>query len=59
MVTSPLRSLSPVQVVRPMLGLAESARAWTISAAVWPWMAQWILFCTVWKKSLEVSVLGS
>ena len=30
--------------VRPMCGFAASARWWTISAAVWPWAAQCILF---------------
>jgi len=41
--------------VKPMFGRAASARAWTISAAVCPWAAQGILFCTMAKKRWRAS----
>jgi hypothetical protein len=46
MLTSVLRGRSPVQEVKPMFGCEASARRCTISAVVWPWAAQCILFCT-------------
>lgn len=47
------RGTSPAQVVRPVFGRSASARAAMISAAVWPWAAQCILFWTVTKNRCE------
>jgi hypothetical protein len=49
----------PVQEVKPMFGLAALARTTMISAAVWPWAAQCILFCTTLKNSRDMSVSES
>ena len=42
-----------------MFGRLASARAAMTSAAVWPWAAQCILFCTVLKKRCDASARGS
>ena len=39
-------------------GCVASARWWITSAAVWPCVAQCILFCTVAKNCWDISVLG-
>ena len=55
MATSSLRTMPPGRVVcRPMKGLLASARSWMISAAVWPCVAQCILFCTVAKNCCDM-----
>ncbi len=56
---SGLLGFLPSQFVRPRFGFAASARLWMTSAAVCPCTAQCILFCTVAKKSCDVSTRGS
>jgi hypothetical protein len=56
---SSLRTMPPARVFcMPMNGWDASARAWTISAAVCPCVAQWTLFWTVAKKRCDSSESG-
>jgi hypothetical protein len=45
-------------VCMPMNGFSPSARSWTISAALWPFAAQCISFCTVAKNCCERSYVS-